>query len=383
MTVEGSDRLPHIGLNAHLLCGQQGYRRAGIHTYIAQQINHLPMIGSDLQFSVFTNFQDELDSRLSSNTISTRWPTGNRLVRIAWEQLSWPLAAQKRRLDLLHGMAFVTPVLSPCPTVVTVYDLSFIYFPDRYPPLQRIYLTSQTRRSCRQARRVVTISESGRQDVHKLFDVPLERIAVINPGVDPNFYPRSQNEIEAFRSRQELPQEYVLHVGTLQPRKSIPTLIMAFASLNRPELQLILIGGKGWAYEEIFSLVRELNLEERVRFTGYVSDGELPLWYNAAAVLVFPSVYEGFGLPIAEAMASGTPVVAANTSSIPEATGSAARLFKVQDGAELSDHIAAVLDDPHLAATMRENGLQQSRRFSWERAGEDMVDVYRQALEEA
>jgi glycosyltransferase involved in cell wall biosynthesis len=218
--------------------------------------------------------------------------------------------------------------------------------------------------------------------VYKLFGVPLERISVIHPGVDPNFYPRSEDEIDDFRARQNLPLQYVLHVGTLQPRKSIPTLIKAFAKLERPDIELVLVGGKGWAYEEIFSLVRALDLEKRVRFTGYVSDGELPLWYNAAAVLVFPSVYEGFGLPVAEAMACGTPVVAANTSAIPEAAGVAARLFKAQDGAELSDHIAAVLDDPHLAATMREHGLQQSRQFSWKRAGEEMVDVYRRALEE-
>lgn len=383
MTVERSNRPLQIGLNAHLLSGQQGYRRAGIHTYIAQQLNHLPMKGSDLRFFVFTNSQDQIAPRLSSYSISTAWPTGNRLFRIAWEQLSWPLAARALNLDLLHGMAFVTPVITPCPTVVTVYDLSFIYFPDRYPMLQRIYLTSQTRRSCRRARRVVTISESGRQDVNKLFGVPLERISVIHPGVDPNFYPRSEDEIDDFRARQNLPPQYVLHVGTLQPRKSIPTLIKAFAKLKRPDLELVLVGGKGWAYEEIYSLVRELDLEERVRFTGYVSDGELPLWYNAAAVLVFPSVYEGFGLPVAEAMACGTPVVAANTSAIPEAAGVAARLFKAQDGAELSDHIAAVLDDPHLTATMREHGLQQSRQFSWERAGEEMVDVYRRALEES
>ncbi len=382
MTVEGLDRPWQIGLNAHLLSGQQGYRRAGIHTYIAQQLNHLPMSGNDFNFIVFTNSQDQLAPRLCSNSVSTRWPTGNRLFRIAWEQLSWPLAARVHKLDLLHGMAFVTPSIAPCPTVVTVYDLSFIYFPDRYPMLQRVYLTSQTRRSCRRARRVVTISESGRQDVHKLFGVPIERISVIHPGVDPNFYPRSEDEIDDFRVRQNLPPQYVLHVGTLQPRKSIPTLIKAFARLKRPDLELVLVGGKGWAYEEIFSLTRELDLEKRVRFTGYVSDGELPLWYNAAAVLVFPSVYEGFGLPVAEAMACGTPVVAANTSAIPEAAGVAARLFKAQDGAELSDHIAAVLDDPHIAATMREHGLQQSRQFSWKRAGEEMVDVYRRVLEE-
>jgi len=382
MKLDSSVRQRHIGLNAHLLSGQQGYRRAGIHTYIAQQLNHLPSDVDDLNFVIFTNSQEELSSQLSSNSQSTRWPTGNRLFRIAWEQLSWPLAARRHKLDLLHGMAFVTPILAPCPTIVTVYDLSFFYFPDRYPVLQRIYLSSQTRRSCRQARHVISISESGRQDVHKLFGIPMERISVIHPGIDSGFYPRSSEEIAAFRARQNLPLQYVLHVGTLQPRKSIPTLIRAFARMERQDLELVLVGGKGWAYDEIFAQVREMGLNERVRFTGYVPDSELPLWYNAASVLVFPSVYEGFGLPVAEAMACGTPVIAANTSAIPEAAGAAARLFQAQDTSVLSSHIETVLDDPHLMATMREHGLQQSRQFSWERAGKEMVDVYRRVLEE-
>jgi glycosyltransferase involved in cell wall biosynthesis len=381
MTADTSNRTWQIGLNAHLLSGQQSYRRAGIHTYIAQQLNHLPRDEQDLSLNVYTNTTDDLAPDIASKSIATQWSTKRRLIRIAWEQIALPLAARRRSLDLLHGMAFVTPLLAPCPTVVTVYDLSFIYFPDRYPLLQRMYLTSQTRRSCRSARHVVTISESGRQDVSRLFGIPLDRISVIHPGVDLSFFPRSDNEIADFRARQNLPSQYILHVGTLQPRKSIPTLIKAFSKLRRPDLELVLVGGRGWAYDEIFHLVRELDLERQVRFTGYVSDGELPLWYNAAAVLVFPSVYEGFGLPVAEAMACGTPVVAANTSAIPEAAGAAARLFKAQDATALSEHMAAVLDDPDLKAKMREQGLLQARQFSWERAGQELVDIYRRVLE--
>ena len=381
MAALGTTGQPRIGLNAHLLSGQRGYRRAGIHTYIAQQLNTLGADESDFEFVVFTNAREQLAADLNFRFQSSRWPTNNRLIRIAWEQSVLPLVSRRLKIDLLHGMAFVTPRLAPCATVVTVYDLSFIYFPDRYPSLQRIYLTSQTRRSCRQARHVVTISNSGKEDVHRLFGVPLDQISVILPGVDPRYYPRSEEEIAEFRARKNLPSRYILHVGTLQPRKSIPTLIKAFAQLDRSDLDLVLVGGKGWAYEEIFAMVRELDILERVHFTGYVPDGELPLWYNAAALLVFPSVYEGFGLPVAEAMACGTPVIAADTSAIPEAAGAAARLFEAQDAAGLSDHIEAVLDDPNLTATMRENGLQQARQFTWERAGRAMTNVYRKVLE--
>ena len=382
MTVEVRGRSHLIGLNAHLLSGQRSYRRAGIHTYIAQQLNHLPLDEHDLKFVIYTNSKSELAASLADCSYSTRWPAKNRLFRIAWEQISWPIDARNRNLDLLHGMAFVTPVLAPCPTVVTVYDLSFFYFPDRYPALQRIYLTSQTKRSCLRARSVITISESGRQDVHKLFGVPLEQIVVIHPGVNPSFYPRPSSEIADFRDRLNLPEQFVLHVGTIQPRKSLPTLIKALAKLERPEIELVLVGGRGWAFEEVYDLVEELDLEDQVRFTGYVSDEDLPLWYNAATLLVFPSVYEGFGLPVAEAMACGTPVIAAETSAIPESAGEAAMLFNAQDANGLSNHMATVLDDPRLMATMREHGLHQSRQFSWERAGEEMIKVYREVLDQ-
>ena len=312
--------------------------------------------------------------------VHSRWPTERRLIRIAWEQLIWPWLAARRKLDLLHSMAFVTPWLTPRPAIVTVYDLSFMYFPAAFPAAQRWYLTSQTARSVRRARRVITISESGRQDVHRFFAVPLARIDVVYPGVDGTYRPLPLDDVTAFRQREDLPERFILHVGTLQPRKNIPLLIEAFAQVAPPETGLVLVGGKGWLFDEIFSRVAALGLQDRVRFTGYAPDDDLPLWYNAADLLVFPSLYEGFGLPVVEAMACGTPVVASNSSSIPEAVGAAGLLFNPQDVAELANRITAVLHNPNLAATMREKGLKQAKRFSWPRAGQETAEVYRKAM---
>ncbi len=167
-----------VGINAHLLSGEAGYRRAGIHHYIAQVLAHLPTGPDDPRPVVFTRFAGELNGRANLNIISSRLPTERRSVRIVWEQIVWPWQAWRRRLTLLHSMAFVTPLLAPCPTIVTIYDLSFLHFPESFPRLQRWYLTSQARRSCRHAERVITISESGRQDVARFFGVPLARIAL-------------------------------------------------------------------------------------------------------------------------------------------------------------------------------------------------------------
>jgi glycosyltransferase involved in cell wall biosynthesis len=365
------------------LSGQQSYRRAGIHHYIAQTLGHLPQDSAGFDYTVFARDGSELPAGSPLRVVNTRWPTERPLVRILWEQLALPIEVGRHKLDLLHGTAFITPIWSRCPAVVTVYDLSFIHFPERYTAARRRYLTGQARRSCLSARRILTISESGRQDVHRIFGVPLERIDIVRPGVAGSFYPRPAAEIQAFRDRQELSGPFVLHVGTLQPRKNILVLVEAFARLADTKVQLVLAGGKGWLYDEIFARVAELGLQSRVRFPGYVPDADLPLWYNAAALLVFPSVYEGFGMPVVQAMASGTPVIAADTSSIPEAAGRAARLFEPQDVKALAGHMAAVLDDAEVANTMRGEGLSQARKFSWQRAGRELVASYQRALDEA
>ncbi len=366
-----------IGINAHLLSGESGYRRAGIHNYIAQILDHLPLVTDNCEYSIFTHRASNLAVKPGFNIQLSQWPTERRLVRIFWEQTAWPFAAARQQLDLLHSMAFVSPILSNTPSVVTVYDLSFLHFPDKFPRLQRAYLQSQTARSCLHARRVITISESGRQDVHHCFHVPLERIDVVVPGVDPAFQPLPATEVNEFRQRNGLQHQIILHVGTLQPRKNIPLLLEALAKLDRRDVDLVLAGGKGWLYDEIFARVVELGLEDQVHFTGYVPDEDLPLWYNVATLLAFPSAYEGFGLPVVEAMACGTPVVAARSSSIPEAGGTAALYFDPRNVNTLVEHIASILDDASLGESLREKGLIQAQRFSWERAGQETAHVYK------
>ena len=368
-----------VGINAHLLSGEAGYRRAGIHQYIAQVLRHLPWEEGEPAYVVFTQQKNLFADRPGITAVSSGLPTENRLLRIFWEQIIWPWQAWRRGLTLLHSMAFVTPLLAFCPTVITVYDLSFLHFPERFPAMQRLYLSSQTRRSCRRARRIITISESSRQDVHRFFGVPLKQIDVVVPGVDSIYHPLPETEIAAFRQKQGLTR-FVLHVGTLQPRKNILVLVEAMARLDDSEIKLVLVGGKGWLYDEIYRQVQALGLVEQVIFTGYVPDEELPLWYNAAELLVFPSVYEGFGLPIVEAMACGTPVIAANSSSIPEAVGEAGLLFNPNDVETLVNQMTAVLTGVDLRHKLRQQGLSHARTFSWERAGRETAVVYQRAM---
>jgi glycosyltransferase involved in cell wall biosynthesis len=367
-----------ISINAHLLSGEAGYRRAGIHHYIAQLLRWLPA-EPGVSFVVHTR-QHPFINRPDMHFQGTKIPAERRWARILWEQLAWPVSTLRAGADLMHGMAFVTPMLAPVPAVVTVYDLSFIHYPEQFPTLQRLYLTTQTRRSCRQARRVVAISSSGRDDIIRFFGIAPEKVDVVPPGVDDRFRPLPQAEIEAFRQKYHLPERFMLHVGTLQPRKNLLVLLEAMALLDRPDLPLYLVGGKGWYYDEIFARVEELGLQQQVNFAGYVADETLSLWYNAATLLVFPSLYEGFGMPILEALASGTPVVAAAVSALPEAGGEAARYFQPEDAPGLVRQMLAVLDRPEEAATMRETGFLHASTYSWAAAGQAMGKVYHRAL---
>jgi glycosyltransferase involved in cell wall biosynthesis len=372
------ERQLHIGINAHLLAAEAGYRRAGIHLYIEQVLRHLPR-HEQMSYTVYTHRMSGWDDGGEWRLATTNLPTGNRLVRIAWEQLAWPWHARQDRLNLMHSMAFAMPRLAPCPVVVTIYDLSFVHNPDTFPATQRRYLMAETRHSCRHAARLITISESGRQDVHTIYGVRLDRIDVVTPGVSAAYRPLPLTEVAAFRRRQELPERFFLHVGTLQPRKNIPTLLEALAILNRPDVPLVLVGGQGWFYEAIYDRIRKLGLANQVRLAGYVDDDQLPLWYNAASALVFPSLYEGFGLPIVEALACGTPVIAADTSSLPEAGGDVALYFDAHDPAALAGQLAQVLDDPVVQTRTLTAGPAHAAQFSWTRAGRKTVAVYARA----
>jgi glycosyltransferase involved in cell wall biosynthesis len=373
---------PRIGINAHLLSGEAGYRRAGIHHYIYQVLSHLPQSATGPHYLIYTRHTDGWADRVDMTVVPTRLPTERRAARIAWEQTAWPAAARRHRLDLIHSMAFVAPPVLPCPLVATIYDLSFVMQPDAFPAAQRGYLDRQTARTCRVARRLVAISESGRQDIHAVYGVPLGRIDVVRPGVDERFRPLPAAEVAAFRAAEGLPERFLLHVGTLQPRKNIPVLLRALAQLADTEMPLLLVGGRGWLTDELDAEIAALGLGNRVRFVGYVPDEALPSWYNAATVLVYPSLYEGFGLPIVEALACSTPVVAADTSSLPEAGGAAAVYFDPRDPAALAAQLDALLGDPAARARVAAAGPEQSRRFSWEQAGRDLLAVYERALAE-
>lgn len=376
-----------IALNAHLLTGQASYRSAGVNGYIFNLLHALPPADPSLAYTVFTGSQGHLptDERVSGQVLVRRapWNTEHPTRRIVWEQLVQPFALMQAKPDLVHALAFVSPVMSRIPSVVTVYDLSFVHYPDRLPAARRLYLRQLTQRSCRAARRVIAISQSTARDLTETFAIPADKIDVAVPGVGSQFCPLPETEVEAFRQREGLPERFWLFLGTLEPRKNLPVLLRAYARLpeaDRQVVHLVLGGGKGWMFDEIFRTIEQHDLAATVHLPGYIPADDLPLWYNAAEAFVYPSIFEGFGLPVIEAMACGTPALVSSASSLPEAAGDAGWLLPPDDVDAWADALARVWHDTAWRASAGQRGRDHAARFTWATTAAQTVASYRQAL---
>jgi glycosyltransferase involved in cell wall biosynthesis len=373
-----------IALNAQLLSFSDSYRSGGISRVIYHTLAEL---GRDARGNAYEVFVPEMPSAgtgsgaLSFHATgrSTRRPT----LRIMWEQTLFARELRRLSPDLVHGMAYSVPAAWAGPSVVTVYDLSFLLFPRAFKAANRIYLAATTRATARRARRVLTISEHARRDIVRLLSVPQEYVDVTYPAVEDRYRSLPDDQIRAFRLARGLPEGFVFALGTLEPRKNLVGLLHAHARLEKPRPPLYVAGGAGWRFSPIFDTVRQLHLSEEVHFLGFVPEDELPLWYNAARLFVFPSLYEGFGLPVLEAMACGTPVITSTAASLPEVGGKAAILVPPADTDRIAQEMQRVLDDPQVRKEMRAAGRIQASRFTWRGMTDQIVASYRRAVSQA
>jgi glycosyltransferase involved in cell wall biosynthesis len=291
-----------------------------------------------------------------------------------------PLDAVIGPTTIFHGTDHLLPPTRRVRTVFTVHDLIFRFYPEHHLPLNRWYLTLMMPRFLRAADALIAVSDQTKRDVVALYGVPAERIHVIPEGVAPRFQPVEDPARQAaLRQRLGLPERFLLYLGTIEPRKNLIGLLDAYHALVTAgeEADLVIAGRPGWLYSPVFAHVRRLGLEQRVHFTGWIDDADVPTLLSAARAFVFPSLYEGFGLPPLEAMACGTPVVVSNASSLPEVVGEAGVLVSPTDRAALAEALRRVLADDALVASLREKGLRQARRFRWENAALETLAVYR------
>ncbi len=376
-----------IALGAYLLSGIRGYRQAGIHNYIKTLLAHLPDAAAqaslDLIALISPTALDEVPSEFP-HVVATAQSLESPRARIREEQLRLPAQLRQLRAALYHGMAFAAPLSAPCKTVVTVHDLSFITQPHTHKRFNRMYLSQITRLSCRRATRIIAVSQHTRDDVSRFFGIAPERIDVIAHGVDgARFAPLSPDEIAVFRTQKNIAERAVFYLGSVEPRKNLITLIEAFTRVCQTDThaRLYVGGGLAWKYEAILTRAHQLGIGNRVTFLDAVAPEELPLWFAACDVFVYPSLYEGFGMPVLEAMACGAPIVSSNVTSLPEVVGDAGILVSPTDVDALADAIARVLTDDGLRAELRSRSLQRAAQFTWQRAAQQTVETYIRALQ--
>ena len=354
----------------------------GIGTYIRNLLRHLARLDRDTEFVVLCRAEDrEGLMSLGANFRPVIERSGNYSIA---EQFALPIALKREGVTLFHAPHYVLPPLVGCRSVVTIHDCIHLMFPQYLPnPIALAYARTSIELAARRATRVMTVSESSKRDILRYVHIPAEKIDVIYNAYDERFgvEPREEDVVRV-RERFQLHDEFVLYAGNVKPHKNLERVIQAFDLVRRrglDRLKLVIIGDEVSKYTALRRAVHRHQLHQYVRFLGYLPEETLAVMYRLAGVFVFPSLYEGFGLPPLEAMASGTPVVTSNVSSLPEVAGDAAVLVDPYDPQAIADGMYRVLTDETLSADLRRKGLARAKQFSWEASVRRVHDIYIQA----
>jgi glycosyltransferase involved in cell wall biosynthesis len=358
---------------------------AGIGRYTLQLMNGVVAADAESQYTLFYNRPEDAQAPINLQHLPARtipysekeWRFRTLLAHL----LHRPQDSLLGQADVFHATNNVLPHLVQIRSIFTLYDLAFRLHPATHTRLNRWFLATMMPFFLRKADHVIAISKATARDAMELYNLNQEKITVIYGGITPHFRPvTDERRQQQIRSHYSLPHRFILFVGTLEPRKNLPNLLRAFAAANTGEVKLVIAGKKGWFYQPIFNLVRELGIEQEVQFLGFVPDEDLPVLYSLAEVFAFPSLYEGFGLPVLEAMACGAPVITSNISSLPEVAGDAAWLVEPSDVQGMRLAIERLVNEPTLRQEFSRRGLVQSSQFSWRRAAEETLDLYRHVL---
>ncbi len=367
-----------IGIDARTVLG----RKTGDRSYALGLIHGLAAVGTEHEFFLYVD-RDPADELLppAPNFIIhiIRRPTGR-----LWTLLGLPAAAKGHALDVLH-VQYMLPLWAPCPMLTSIHDISFRLHPEWFTLRDRLVMGLGIPGTLRRAAAVLTGSECTRDDLVREYAVPAGKVRVTAYAAPPEFRsPEPGADVEQICARYGLRRPYVLFVGVLQPRKNPERIVRAFVEAKRkanlPHV-LAVVGRRGWLYEDLFTTVKALDAEGDVLFTGYADDDDLPALYTAADLFLFPTLYEGFGIPILEAFACGTPTITSNVSGNAETAGDAALLVDPYSEHQIAAAVVDVLTRPELREALRRKGRERAREFTWERAATLTIDCYEQVVE--
>jgi len=358
-------------------------RDYGIGTYVRNLLRHLARLEHDHEYVVLCR---EDDSAFVSELGENFRPVSERSAQYSIrEQIAVPLELRREKADLFHAPHYVLPPLTPCQSVVTIHDCIHLKFPQYLPSrLGYAYARTALWMATHRSARVLTVSEASKRDILEYFDVPESKITVIYNAIDERFSEEpAADEVMRVRERYQLNDPFILYAGNIKPHKNLERLIEAFHIIRKGELEhvkLLIIGDEISKYAGLRRSVHRYKLHKHVRFFGFVPDATLAILYRLARVFVFPSLYEGFGLPPLEAMASGTPVITSNLSSLPEVAGDAAMLIDPYEPDAIAGAMRRVMMDDRLRDDMRERGLLRAREFSWGRSVRRVKEIYDEVL---
>lgn len=353
-----------IGIDTRLTA----YRTGGISTYIRRLIEALEPLRDDFTVLESRREQHPISQRMRRATLWT--PPHHRLEK-------WTLAVEliPHQLEILHSPDFIPPLFGARRYIITVHDLTFLHYPQHKDRAAQRYYNDQIKWAVQKADHILSVSEATRQDLMTMLNVPADKITVQPHGVDPHFKP-----LNDLTDHIGLPESYILHVGTLEPRKNIPALLDAYERI-KPDLPLLFVGRTGWLFDTTLKRIKSLQS------AGYpiiiredIDDDMLPLVYNKAHILVFPSFYEGFGLPALEAMACGTPVIISNCSSLPEVVGESGLYIDPHDTQTLVDALKTALHNDTWRQAARQAGIDRAKHFTWGNSAQIALSVYERML---
>jgi len=361
-----------IGIDIHSI----GSRGGGNETYYHELVTALAEMPRQHHFVLYYT-KDEVLARIRSRDCLTLVPLqpAHRSLRIP---LTFPWRARLDQLDVFHAQYIVPPFLR-CKTVTTIADISYEHFPDFFPVPLRASLKLLVPWSARRADHIITVSEHSKRDLVRCYGIGEEKITVTHEGAGPAFHPMDRGKAKKrLAQKYRLTSDFILYVGRLQARKNLQRLVSAYAAIRSAGFphKLVLVGKADSLFEPVLARIQELELERDVLRPGYVSDEDLPHFYRAADVFIYPSFYEGFGLPIIEAMACGTPVITSRGSSLEEVAGDAALLIDPLSEQSIAEALKQVLGDPQLAQRLGQSGLRRSEKFSFKNAARQTIDVY-------
>ena len=372
-----------IAIDAHSV----GTKLGGNESYASNLIEALAQIDSINDYTLYVTTTE------ASDRFSHRWPNFNvrltlphtPLIRIP---LTLSAELRKHPVDVLH-VQFTAPPFAPCPVVVSIHDLSFEHLPQTFNRRSRTQLRLTVRRSARRAARILALSEYARRDIMETYGIDGDRIEAVPLAAPAHFGPIvDERELQRVRHTYGIDDKYILSVGSIQPRKNLARLIRAYASWREKHRggrhpKLVLVGKSAWLYDETLRALQESGIQDSVVLTGYVPETDLPALYSGAVCFVYPSYFEGFGLPPLEAMQCGTPVIVGNRTSLPEVVGDAGISVDPFDVDELALAIERVIADQELHRQLRTKGLDRARLFSWQETARRTLNVYNQVVQKS